>query len=118
MRSFRDIAVVISIAAFAHPAEVPRRYLHSLRLPQPISALVVRYVEWVIGYRFEAVAPQSTQASLQTGKADARLSARMRATTVHYLLLSPPTGAAGLDCGFNRWMQYPKLDDESQECCR
>jgi fermentation-respiration switch protein FrsA (DUF1100 family) len=56
----RDIAVVISIAAFVHPAEVTRGYLHSLRLPQPISALVVRYVEWVIGYRFEAVAPINT----------------------------------------------------------
>jgi pimeloyl-ACP methyl ester carboxylesterase len=55
-----DIAAVISIAAFAHPVEVTRRYLRRLRLPHPVTGLVIRYVEWVIGYRFEAIAPINT----------------------------------------------------------
>jgi pimeloyl-ACP methyl ester carboxylesterase len=56
----RDIAAVISIAAFAHPAEVTKRYLRRLRLPHPITVLVIRYVEWLIGYRFAAIAPINT----------------------------------------------------------
>ena len=56
----RDIAAVISIAAFAHPAEVTKRYLHRLRLPNPITVLVIRYVEWLIEYRFAAIAPINT----------------------------------------------------------
>lgn len=55
-----DIAAVISIAAFAHPAEVNERYLRPLRLPRPLVRLVSRYVEWLIGYRFDAIAPVNT----------------------------------------------------------
>ena len=53
----RDIAAVISIAAFAHPAEVTARSLAPLRLPRGVTALVIRYVEWVIGHRFDIIAP-------------------------------------------------------------
>jgi pimeloyl-ACP methyl ester carboxylesterase len=56
----RDIAAVISIAAFAHPAQVTRRYLHRLRLPHLFTVLVMRYVEWLIGSRFAAIAPINT----------------------------------------------------------
>lgn len=55
-----EIAAVISIGAFAHPAEVTRRYLRRLRLPHFAIFLVMRYVEWVIGYRFEVIAPINT----------------------------------------------------------
>ncbi len=55
-----DIAAVISIAAFAHPAQVTERYLRRLYLPRPIINLVIRYVEWVIGDRFETIAPINT----------------------------------------------------------
>jgi pimeloyl-ACP methyl ester carboxylesterase len=55
-----DIAAVISIGAFAHPAEVTQRTLRRLRLPRFVTALVIRYVEWVIGHRFETIAPINT----------------------------------------------------------
>lgn len=55
-----DIAAVISIAAFAHPAQVTERYLRHLPLSRLLTALVIRYVEWVIGYRFDAIAPLNT----------------------------------------------------------
>jgi pimeloyl-ACP methyl ester carboxylesterase len=55
-----DLSAVISIAAFAHPAEVTERYLRRLRLPRPVVGLVIRYVEWLIGYRFETIAPVNT----------------------------------------------------------
>ncbi len=55
-----DLSAVISIAAFAHPAEVTRRYLQRLWLPGPVTGLVVRYVEWLIGHRFETIAPVNT----------------------------------------------------------
>jgi len=51
---------VISIGAFAHPAEVTQRTLRRLRLPRFVTLLVIRYVEWVIGHRFEAIAPVNT----------------------------------------------------------
>jgi alpha-beta hydrolase superfamily lysophospholipase len=54
------LSAVISIAAFAHPKEVTERYLRRLRLPRPIVGLVIRYVEWLIGYRFETIAPVNT----------------------------------------------------------
>ncbi|NCA71435.1 MAG: alpha/beta fold hydrolase [Sphingobacteriia bacterium] len=49
------IDAVISIAAFADPAEVTARALHPL--PAVITPLVTRYVEWVIGHRFATIAP-------------------------------------------------------------
>lgn len=55
-----DISAVISIAGFAHPAEVNERYLRSLHLPRPLVRLVSRYVEWLIGYRFDTIAPLNT----------------------------------------------------------
>ena len=55
-----DIAAVISIGAFAHPAEVTQRTLRRLSLPRFVTLLVIRYVEWVIGHRFEAIAPINT----------------------------------------------------------
>ena len=55
-----DIAAVISIGAFAHPAEVTQRTLRRLRLPRFVTLLVIRYVEWVIGHRFETIAPINT----------------------------------------------------------
>ena len=55
-----NISAVVSIAAFAHPAEVTARYLRHLHIPAAITALVVRYVEWVIGHRFDSIAPINT----------------------------------------------------------
>jgi pimeloyl-ACP methyl ester carboxylesterase len=52
-----DIGAVISIAAFADPAEVTQGYLRHLRLPHLLVRLISRYVEWVIGHRFATIAP-------------------------------------------------------------
>lgn len=51
------IDAVISIGAFADPAQLTERYLARLRLPGFIVALTKRYVEWVIGERFATIAP-------------------------------------------------------------
>jgi pimeloyl-ACP methyl ester carboxylesterase len=56
----RDIAAVVSVAAFAHPAEVTERYLRRLRLPRLATLLVIGYVEWLIGHRFATIAPINT----------------------------------------------------------
>ena len=56
----RDISAVISIAAFAHPERMMRRYLARYRLPAWLSGFVVRYVEWVIGHRYDEFAPLNT----------------------------------------------------------
>ena len=54
------IAAVISLGAFADPAEVTARYLRPLRLPRLVTRLVIAYVEWLIGHRFAAIAPVNT----------------------------------------------------------
>jgi len=55
-----DIDAVISVSAFAHPEWMMRRFLKRLHLPGPLINLVIRYVEWVIGYRYEEIAPINT----------------------------------------------------------
>lgn len=53
-----DILAVVSISAFAHPEWVMRRWLHARRLPfWPVGWYILRYVQWVIGYCFEQIAP-------------------------------------------------------------
>ena len=51
------IGAVISIGAFADPAQLTERYLARLHLPRFVVELTKRYVEWVIGYRFTTIAP-------------------------------------------------------------
>jgi pimeloyl-ACP methyl ester carboxylesterase len=55
-----DIQAVISLSAFAHAAWVMHRYLKHFHIPSPLRALVLRYVEWVIGHRFSSFAPLDT----------------------------------------------------------
>lgn len=60
--SRRDgLAAVVSLAAFAHPKPMMRRWLAAKGLPwQPVGRLIVRYVEHVIGHRFDDIAPTAT----------------------------------------------------------
>ncbi|MHB8624104.1 MAG: alpha/beta hydrolase [Sulfuricaulis sp.] len=58
--SRRDVSAVISIAAFAHPEWMMRRHLARLHLPGWLTAVILRYVEWVIGHRYEEIAPLNT----------------------------------------------------------
>jgi len=53
-----DLCGVVSVAAFDHPEDVMRRWLRAHHLPyRPVGWLVNRWVEWVIGHRFAAIAP-------------------------------------------------------------
>lgn len=55
-----DIDAVISVSAFAHPEWMMRRFLKRVHIPAPLITFVIRYVEWVIGYRYEEIAPINT----------------------------------------------------------
>lgn len=55
------LAAVVSVSAFAHPEQVMRRWLASRRIPYwPLGWAVNRYVEHVIGHRFNRIAPTAT----------------------------------------------------------
>ena len=56
-----DLAVVVSLAAFAHPAAIMRRWLAQKRIPYwPLGAYILYYIQRVIGVRFAAIAPCHT----------------------------------------------------------
>jgi pimeloyl-ACP methyl ester carboxylesterase len=56
-----DIGAVVSLSAFAHPAELMRRWLHEQHLPWwPLGWAVTRHVQRVIGARFDDIAPLAT----------------------------------------------------------
>lgn len=53
-----DVSAVVSVSAFSHPEQVMRRWLADHHIPfWPLGWLVNRYIEHVIGHRFEAIAP-------------------------------------------------------------
>lgn len=55
------IKVVVSLAAFAHPVAMMRRWLRWKRIPYwPLGRYILAYVQQVIGYRFEQIAPRRT----------------------------------------------------------
>jgi pimeloyl-ACP methyl ester carboxylesterase len=55
-----DIAVVISISAFAHPRWMMQRFLNRWYLPAPLAAGIIRYVQWVIQHPYDEIAPIRT----------------------------------------------------------
>lgn len=56
-----DLRAVVSVSAFAHPEQVMRHWLAAWRIPyRPIGWLINRYVERVIGERFDTIAPVAT----------------------------------------------------------
>lgn len=56
-----DVAAVVSLSAFAHPAAMMRRWLAAKGIPyRPIGWYILKYVERAIGHRFEAIAPCNT----------------------------------------------------------
>jgi len=56
-----DLRLVVSLAAFAHPAVMMRRWLASKSIPYwPFGVYVLRYVQKVIGHRFDEIAPCRT----------------------------------------------------------
>jgi len=55
------VRAVVSLAAFAHPATMMRRWLASMHIPYwPLGAYILAYVQRVIGHRFDAIAPCRT----------------------------------------------------------
>lgn len=57
----KDLAAVVSLAAFAHPAGIMRRWLEQKRIPYwPLGAYILFYIQHVIGHRFDAIAPCNT----------------------------------------------------------
>lgn len=60
------LAAVVSIAAFAHPAAMMRRWLAWRRIPyRPLGWAILEYVQHVIGTRFERIAPVNTIRRIQ-----------------------------------------------------
>ncbi len=55
----QDVAGVIAIAAFAHPARLMARSLRRLHLPGPVIRIILRYIEWVIGHDYDDIAPEN-----------------------------------------------------------
>ena len=55
-----DITAVISLATFAHPTDMMRRFMKRARIPDLVAPAVLRYVEWVIGRRYDEIAPINT----------------------------------------------------------
>ena len=59
------IRAVVSLAAFAHPAAMMRRWLVARHIPYwPLGAYILFYVQRVIGHRFDSIAPCQTIARL------------------------------------------------------
>ena len=77
----RDLRAVVSLAAFAHPAGMMRRWLASKRIPHwPFGAYILAYVQRVIGFRFDDIAPCHTIARVTLpGAAGAWPGGRYRA---------------------------------------
>ncbi len=55
-----DIHAVVSVSAFAHPEWMMKRFLQHLLLPAFMVAVVLRYVEWIIGHSYASIAPLNT----------------------------------------------------------
>lgn len=56
-----DVFAVVSIAAFSHPQAMMRRLLASWHVPYvPFGWYTLRYVQHVIGHRFDDIAPINT----------------------------------------------------------
>ena len=54
-----DIDLVIGLSGFAHPNLVINRQLDRPWLPRFLRPLVLNYIQWVIGFRFDDIAPMN-----------------------------------------------------------
>jgi dipeptidyl aminopeptidase/acylaminoacyl peptidase len=61
-----QVAAVVSVAAFSHPAAMMRRWLAAKHIPEkPIGRYILDYVQKTIGYRFDDIAPVATIARIR-----------------------------------------------------
>jgi len=58
------LAVVVAVAAFAHPGWVMHRQLASMHIPDLVANWIVRYAQWRIGHRLDEIAPLATIGSI------------------------------------------------------
>ncbi len=54
-----DIDLVISVSGFAHPRLMMNRHLDRPWLPRFLRPLIMNYIQWVIGFRFDDIAPMN-----------------------------------------------------------
>jgi uncharacterized protein len=54
-----DIDLLIGLSAFAHPNLVMNRHLDRPWLPRFLRSLIMNYIQWVIGFRFDDIAPMN-----------------------------------------------------------
>ncbi|MES9940779.1 MAG: alpha/beta fold hydrolase [Candidatus Thiodiazotropha sp. 6PLUC2] len=54
-----DIDSVIGVSGFAHPNLVMNRHLDKPWLPRPLREIIMSYIQWVIGFRFDDIAPMN-----------------------------------------------------------
>lgn len=54
-----DIDLVISVSGFAHPRLMMNRHLNRPWLPRFLRPLILNYIQWVIGFRFDDIAPMN-----------------------------------------------------------
>jgi dipeptidyl aminopeptidase/acylaminoacyl peptidase len=60
-----DVRAVVSLAAFAHPEDMMRRFLSGIHVPWwPLGWAITHYVSHIIGARFDDIAPVNTIARL------------------------------------------------------
>jgi uncharacterized protein len=56
-----DVAALVSVAAFSHPATMMRRWLAEKHVPEwPVGSYILGYVQKTIGHRFDDIAPVNT----------------------------------------------------------
>ncbi len=54
-----DIDLVIGVSGFAHPNLVMGRQLDRAWIPGFVRSLILNYIQWVIGFRFDDIAPMN-----------------------------------------------------------
>ena len=61
-----QVAAVVSVAAFSHPAAMMRRWLAARHIPEkPVGRYILDYVQKTIGHRFDDIAPVATIARIR-----------------------------------------------------
>ena len=61
-----NVAALVIVSAFAHPAAMMRRWLAAKRIPErPVGRYVLDYVQRTIGHRFDDIAPVVTIARVR-----------------------------------------------------
>ena len=113
-----DVAAIVSVSAFAHPEEVMRRMLAQRHVPYfMIGWYVLRYVQRVIGVRFNDIAPVNTIACV---RCPVLLAHGTEDATVPFGRCPAHTGRTGAWQGpvdrTARRARHPRSDDAARRC--